>query len=282
MTWLVNGRIDDDTRRRDDREGDVLPGPGGAIRQPAADPQILDGDDQGCDSLQGRLVLGRIVGRSAAAPMPEPSDSYKPPFLERNEGFGLTCLHCHASSEKESTFASLNNIKGFPGNPLGFFVDETWRNPPPPESKTLEDISPDHRMLKLRPKAVTELATHAEFLRYFKDLPIPAACRRCPPKPTTTSSPDRAAPRRSSRRTRACRVTAATPGTASRYTMILEGYSNEPGERVSVRRVAVVADGAGRQGSDLLRPTGQRAGLSRGPARRTADRSSTPAFAATA
>ena len=40
-----------------------------------------------------------------------------------NEGFGLSCLHCHASAERELTFAALDNITGFPGNPLSYFVD---------------------------------------------------------------------------------------------------------------------------------------------------------------
>ncbi|HMY75279.1 MAG TPA: cytochrome P460 family protein, partial [Blastocatellia bacterium] len=60
-------------------------------------------------------------------PMPKPSDSYKPPFGVLNEGFSLACIHCHASAEKEMTFATLNNIKGFRGNPITYFVDDTWR-----------------------------------------------------------------------------------------------------------------------------------------------------------
>lgn len=60
-------------------------------------------------------------------PMPKPSDSYKPPFSVLNEGFSLACIHCHSSAEKEMTFATLNNIKGFRGNPVTYFVDDSWR-----------------------------------------------------------------------------------------------------------------------------------------------------------
>jgi len=60
-------------------------------------------------------------------PMPKPSDSFQPPFNVLNEGFSLACIHCHSSAEKEMTFATLNNIKGFRGNPITYFVDDTWR-----------------------------------------------------------------------------------------------------------------------------------------------------------
>ena len=49
-----------------------------------------------------------------------------------NAGFGIYCTRCHASAEKEHTFSALNNLAGFPGFPLTFRVDDTWRTPPPP------------------------------------------------------------------------------------------------------------------------------------------------------
>ena len=45
-------------------------------------------------------------------------------------GFGLYCLRCHASANVAMTFASLNNIKGVPGDPITFKVDNSWRAPP--------------------------------------------------------------------------------------------------------------------------------------------------------
>src|SRR5262249_11465866 len=45
-------------------------------------------------------------------------------------GYGHYCLRCHASAEKESTFSPLNNIKGFPGQYITFYQDDSWRGNP--------------------------------------------------------------------------------------------------------------------------------------------------------
>ncbi|HKV39118.1 MAG TPA: cytochrome P460 family protein [Blastocatellia bacterium] len=95
-------------------------------------------------------------GYWTGTPMPLPSQSYKPPFSYPNDGFGLSCLHCHAAADKEFTFATLNNIKGFPGDPLTFFVDDWHTNankpavPPPPavaqaSEPEEQDEAPGHR-----------------------------------------------------------------------------------------------------------------------------------------
>ncbi|HEY0381430.1 MAG TPA: hypothetical protein VGC72_04470 [Candidatus Elarobacter sp.] len=47
-----------------------------------------------------------------------------------NAGFGLYCLRCHGSANDASTFAALDNIKGFAGEPLTFKIDDTWRTSP--------------------------------------------------------------------------------------------------------------------------------------------------------
>jgi mono/diheme cytochrome c family protein len=44
-----------------------------------------------------------------------------------NAGFGLYCLRCHASAEHAGTFSSLENIHGFPGEPVVYRVDDSWR-----------------------------------------------------------------------------------------------------------------------------------------------------------
>ncbi|WP_289044153.1 hypothetical protein [uncultured Aliiroseovarius sp.] len=38
------------------------------------------------------------------------------------------CMRCHASAAEELIFSSLDNIEGYPGAPLIFRVDESWRN----------------------------------------------------------------------------------------------------------------------------------------------------------
>ncbi len=55
-------------------------------------------------------------------------DDHQWPFQYPNAGFGIYCVRCHASAEKESTFSALNNIEGFPGDPLTFRVDDSWRD----------------------------------------------------------------------------------------------------------------------------------------------------------
>ena len=59
-------------------------------------------------------------------------DNYQYPFDHPISGFGIYCVRCHASTQtkgatNEYTFASLRNIAGFPGEPLLFRVDDSWR-----------------------------------------------------------------------------------------------------------------------------------------------------------
>ena len=53
-------------------------------------------------------------------------NSYAPPFGVFNAGFGLYCLRCHGSGDKELTFSATTNIKGLPGQPLTFRDDLSW------------------------------------------------------------------------------------------------------------------------------------------------------------
>jgi mono/diheme cytochrome c family protein len=59
-------------------------------------------------------------------------DNHNPPFSVPNAGFGVYCVRCHTSAEKEFTFVSLTNIKNFPGQPLSYFVDLSWAPTPSP------------------------------------------------------------------------------------------------------------------------------------------------------
>ncbi len=71
-------------------------------------------------------------------------DNNSPPFAVPFAGFGLYCVRCHSSAEKEHTFTYSKNIKGFPGDPDSYFVDLSWASapasshssaPPPPCSE---------------------------------------------------------------------------------------------------------------------------------------------------
>lgn len=59
-------------------------------------------------------------------------DNHRYPFDHPISGFGIYCVRCHASTKStgetnEYTFSALRNIKGFPGEPLLFRVDDSWR-----------------------------------------------------------------------------------------------------------------------------------------------------------
>ena len=226
MHWLINDRVADIPDGAMIVKEMYFPGPAARYEGNSLTPKSWTVMIKDSNASKDGWFWGGLW--TDATPMPRPSDSYKPPFAERNEGFGLTCLHCHASAEKESTFASLNNIQGFPGNPLSFFVDETWRNPPPPESKTLEDISPNHRMMRIRPAAnsTIEMATNAAFMRFFKPVPISGSVQAMPAETYDHVVAGARGPEQflTSDSCMSCHSGNAWYG--SKYTMILEGYSN--------------------------------------------------------
>ena len=124
MTWLVNGRINNIPDGSMIIKEMYFPGPAARYQDKPLKPSSWTVMIKDSKASKDGWYWG---GLWTNPPMPKPSDSFKPPFNVVNEGFGLTCLHCHASSEKESTFASTTNIKGFPGNPLSYFIDDTWR-----------------------------------------------------------------------------------------------------------------------------------------------------------
>jgi hypothetical protein len=63
-------------------------------------------------------------------------DSHEYPYKYPESGFGNYCARCHASAEKEMTFADLHNIKGFDGSPITFYTDDSWRKPKEKKGKS--------------------------------------------------------------------------------------------------------------------------------------------------
>ena len=227
MKWLINGRIDNLPDGAMMVKEMYAPAPAARYEGKQLNPVSWTVMIKDSKASKDGWFWGGLW--TSSPPMPRPSDSYKPPFAVLNEGFGLTCLHCHASSEKEFTFASLNNIKGFPGNPLSFFIDDTWRNPPPPESKVLADLAPGHRMLKLRPAmARVEPAARDEFLKFFKDVPIRDGLQVMPAETYdhVVAGPGGAEQFITSDSCMSCHSGNAWFG--QKYTMILEGNSDNP------------------------------------------------------
>ncbi len=94
-------------------------------------------------------------------------DNHQYPFDHPISGFGIYCVRCHGSTKthgetNEYTFAALRNIEGFPGEPLLFRVDDSWRKvadheePEPTETPT--DDSNEHLLTAALSKAAT--STH--------------------------------------------------------------------------------------------------------------------------
>lgn len=94
------------------------------------------------DSIRKSLYMYTVMIRDSAAskdgwfwsffmtrPM-QPNDTHKYPFSYPNSGFGNYCVRCHSSAASENTFASLRNVKGEPGEPLQYRVDDSWRPNP--------------------------------------------------------------------------------------------------------------------------------------------------------
>lgn len=102
----------------------------------------------------------------------ESLDSGKYPFNYPNSGFGLGCLRCHASAEKEFTFSSVKNIKGFPGDPITFFVDDTWRDISASEMPFMTEHDFVQADEKFSQPAAAQL--NEEFIKVFNSLkPVP-------------------------------------------------------------------------------------------------------------
>jgi mono/diheme cytochrome c family protein len=131
MDWLRNGR------RGDPRDGAVIikeqypPNPAIAYAG-QTDAQLRPTDwtimiHRSSASHDGWFWGELYVGMFA--PMRASGTQYP------SAGFGIYCLRCHASAEKALTFASLENIQGYPGKPLHYFVDNSWRTKPPAAAK---------------------------------------------------------------------------------------------------------------------------------------------------
>jgi mono/diheme cytochrome c family protein len=94
-------------------------------------------------------------------------DDHAWPFQYPNAGFGIYCTRCHASAEKEMTFSALNNIQGFPGEPLTFRVDDSWRD----EAAR----KPQHAVSPAPAPATALVAPNPAFLQTFPRLAPVAA-----------------------------------------------------------------------------------------------------------
>lgn len=131
------------------------------------------------------------------------ADNNRPPFAVPNAGFGLYCLRCHATAEKEMTFSSLKNVKGYPDEPLSYVVDNSWffvpAAPPAPRPtpcpktgghtgdapSVRHDPSPLDELLPPEPARRTPPAAPAstpnpQFVAFYNSIPPVTAPRQLP------------------------------------------------------------------------------------------------------
>lgn len=93
-------------------------------------------------------------------------DYYAYPFEEPYSGVGTYCIRCHGSTtspsiKKEYTFASLRNVMGFPGEPLLFRVDNSWRAEAEPAKA--EDLANEDKLVGVADQpAISHLETASQ------------------------------------------------------------------------------------------------------------------------
>ncbi|HEY2860923.1 MAG TPA: cytochrome P460 family protein [Terracidiphilus sp.] len=135
--WLVNGR-----------KGEI---PDGAViikeqfsPIPAARYRDIAEKDLGCSNDWTIMIKdskasfdGWFWAEVWNGSKPSTSMNFTNQFQYPNAGYGLVCLRCHSSAERQHTFAALSNIEGSPGWPLQFRADDSWRStsaPQPPKT----------------------------------------------------------------------------------------------------------------------------------------------------
>lgn len=90
-----------------------------------------------------------------------------------DSGFGLYCLRCHASAEKESTFITLKNVEG---DPISFNILVPTMTPVPlPPSKDSHQQIATTPAIQTGPFAKPRQSPDPNFLNLFKGLAIVAA-----------------------------------------------------------------------------------------------------------
>ena len=183
--WLLN-----------DREGPI---PDGAViikeqfaPPPAARYSDIPPDQLGCSNDWTFMIKNAAASRdgwfwgevwnSETFPM-----DFNNPFQYPNAGYGLYCLRCHASAQTEHTFSTLTNIKGAPGWPLQYRVDDSWIADPskPPGACGHGNSGADPVAGAAFPTHAQNAALEAEPVRHNPLLLLQAAppVQKMPPEP---------------------------------------------------------------------------------------------------
>jgi hypothetical protein len=110
-------------------------------------------------------------------PVPQPVDNDDFPFNYPDSGFGLYCVRCHGSAQTSLTFASTENIEGFPGQPQVYAVDDSWITSdvdgpvPHPNDDHDSDATVSQAVSQSVLQALSDGTINQEFLDYFNQFP---------------------------------------------------------------------------------------------------------------
>jgi hypothetical protein len=86
-----------------------------------------------------------------------------------DSGFGLYCLRCHASAEKESTFITAKNVEG---DPISFLIKVPTMNKQPPAGKDEHQQIAETKEIRGGPFGTARKTPEPDFLSLFKGLPL--------------------------------------------------------------------------------------------------------------
>jgi Cytochrome P460 len=86
-----------------------------------------------------------------------------------DSGFGLYCLRCHASAEKESTFITVKNVEG---DPISFTIQAPTMQPLPPSTKDEHQLIANTKQIKGGPFGTALKSPNPKFLNFFSGLPL--------------------------------------------------------------------------------------------------------------
>ncbi len=178
VRWLVNGRAGKIP------DGEMI------IKEQYAAPAVLHhGKTEGelWDALESWTVMvkdsaGSHDGWYWGNPVKGQCvvDNHRHPFPHPVSGFGHYCVRCHASTASpgeapasganEFTFASLRNIAGFPGEPILFRVDDSWRKDKAGASASAESHDSHPKCVRPTAAKLPNRVADLAFLRLFPSI----------------------------------------------------------------------------------------------------------------
>jgi hypothetical protein len=86
-----------------------------------------------------------------------------------DSGFGLYCLRCHASAEKESTFATLKNVEG---DPISFTIQAPTMQSLPAMTKDPHELVAETKQIIGGPFGTARKSPATDFINFFGGLPL--------------------------------------------------------------------------------------------------------------